>query len=44
MDGRLRLVDGGFRLGAVDIGLVQPIGVGLILLLWQFNWPPSGNP
>ncbi|RFC62229.1 APC family permease [Fulvimarina endophytica] len=26
-----------FRLGSVDIGLAQLIGVGLILLFWQFN-------
>ena len=29
--------DWSFPLGAVDIGLAQLIGVGLILLFWQFN-------
>ena len=29
--------DWSFRLGTVDIGLAQLIGVGLILLFWQFN-------
>lgn len=29
--------DWSFRLGTVDIGLAQLIGVGLILIFWQFN-------